>query len=141
MSNTLFTDKYYYQLLEFYKNKIDNENIRIGLLKDLTGIGSGIESYSQIISNELDEGNGYTTGGIKITNANINGLELTCDKPTWLNSTFSGVKGAFVYDDTNENNIYKYILLIIDFEMVDGLSTNNSTFEIGLDNNILIKLK
>jgi hypothetical protein len=66
-----------------------------------TNTGYGAAPYT---SNEIPNGSGYTTGGVALANDTITvssgTLIYDADDPAWTSSTFSGVRGGGVYDDT-----------------------------------------
>jgi len=74
--------------------------------------------YSDISSDELANGNGYTTGGQTLTgvavteNDSADRADLSCNNPTWAASggSIGATGGAIVYDDTlTEKPIIGYI--------------------------------
>ena len=88
--------------------------------------------YSDISSDELADGNGYTTGGQTLTGVTItendsaDRADLSCNNPTWTASGGSvGATGAaIVYDDTLSG---KPILGCIDFG-VDNTVASGENF-------------
>lgn len=101
-------------------------------------------AYSNVSSNELLAGNGYTVGG-----ATLSGVQVTEDlvndrcRITWNNVTWAAsggaigpTVGAIIYDDTVAAPVNKPIVGFIDFNAIvtqaDGGVANISNIEVRL---------
>lgn len=64
------------------------------------------DTYSDVSSYEVSNGNGYTTGGLTVTgqavteDAASNEVRWSCDDPTWAALTKTGIRSIVFYDDT-----------------------------------------
>ena len=71
--------------------------------------GAATTSYDELVSNsdELANGNGYTTGGATLTSITpvADGTTAVCDfdNYTWTSATFT-TSGAIIYNDTASGN-------------------------------------
>lgn len=84
------------------------DTFKIALLK-ATASGSGTfgaatTNYSELSTDELGNGNGYTTGGNTLTSVTptADGTTAICDfaDTTWTSATFTS-SGALIYNDTD----------------------------------------
>lgn len=108
------------------------DTYKIALIKETPSgtYGAGTENYSDLTDNsdEVANGNGYTTGGVTLSgfttgiSGSIAYLDWTTD-PAWNSSTFSTV-GAIIYNSSKSNKA----LCVLDFDGV--FSPSNGTFTI-----------
>jgi hypothetical protein len=98
-----------------------------------------MQYFADIVSGEVANGNGYTTGGVLLGGVNItydaatNTTKVDCIDPVWNSSTITADRAVF-YDSTPSTN-----KPLIGWADLDGnKSSSNSTFTVQLDSNGLI---
>jgi hypothetical protein len=83
---------------------LDTDTIKIALFTSSASLGASTTAYSS--SNEVANGNGYTTGGVTLANASVvNNSTSGCfdsDDPSWTSATFTA-RGALIYNDTESD--------------------------------------
>ena len=74
-------------------------------------------------SNEVANGNGYTTGGVTLANASVieNGTSgcFDSDDPEWTSATFTA-RGALIYNDTDGDRAIAVLDFGGDFSVAGG---------------------
>lgn len=106
------------------------DTIKVALLSAYTPDLGNHEFFSDVNSNELASGNGYTAGGVTLTGKNIsinyidNRSEFTCTNASWSSATFTA-RYAVVYKDTG-NVTTSPLLFYIDFG--ENKTANNGSF-------------
>ena len=84
---------------------LDSDTIKIALYTDAATLNATTTAYSA--TNEVANGNGYTTGGVTLANASviINSTSgcFDSDNPEWTSATFTA-RGALIYNDTTAGN-------------------------------------
>ena len=80
---------------------LDSDNIYITLYTSSASLGAATDGY--ITSNEVADGNGYTTGGVAlaskaVTENSTSGIFDAAD-PEWTSATFTAA-GALIYNKT-----------------------------------------
>jgi len=80
---------------------LDSDNIYIALYTSSASLGAATDGY--ITSNEVANGNGYTTGGVAlaskaVTENSTSGIFDAAD-PEWTSATFTAA-GALIYNKT-----------------------------------------
>jgi len=80
---------------------LDSDNIYIALYTSSASLGAATDGY--ITSNEVADGNGYTTGGVAlaskaVTENSTSGIFDAAD-PEWTSATFTAA-GALIYNKT-----------------------------------------
>lgn len=87
---------------------LSSDTLRIALFQSTSNISVSQDSYDDL-TNEVANGNGYTTGGVALANVSVtqdgNALEFTSDAVTWTASGGSITARTYViYSDTPTNN-------------------------------------
>lgn len=98
---------------------------------DATFAGTSTDARYADLTNEVANGNGYTTGGKVLTmtvTRSTGTITVDCDDQSWTASTFTA-KYAVIYNNTDTN---KSILGICDLETTvgTGLSPSNGTLQV-----------
>ena len=80
---------------------LDSDNIYIALYTSSASLGAATDGY--MTSNEVADGNGYTTGGVAlaskaVTENSTSGIFDAAD-PEWTSATFTAA-GALIYNKT-----------------------------------------
>lgn len=106
----------------------ENHIFKLALLKNIQNVDTSIVSYLQVLDNEVDNGNGYETGGKELQKEykliDTSAVILLNDIIKWENCNFS-VCGALIYNDSLDT---KNSVAFFDFEQEYIL--HNETFEI-----------
>lgn len=97
-------------LLSLFNKEINwtADTIKCALFTSSHTPNQDTDQYYGTLTNEVANGNGYTTGGVTLTNcamsynADANTVTLTADNPSWPDSTFSN-RYAVIYDATPAN--------------------------------------
>ena len=83
---------------------LDSDTIKIALYTDAATLDATTTTYSA--TNEIANGNGYTTGGVTLANASVivNSTSgcFDSDNPEWTSATFTA-RGALIYNDTESD--------------------------------------
>ena len=83
---------------------LDTDTIKIALYTSSATLNATTTAYSA--TNEVANGNGYTTGGVTLANASvITNSTSGCfdsDNPEWTSATFTA-RGALIYNDTESD--------------------------------------
>ena len=83
---------------------LDSDTIKIALYTDAATLNATTTAYSA--TNEVANGNGYTTGGVTLANASVivNSTSgcFDSDNPEWTSATFTA-RGALIYNDTESD--------------------------------------
>ena len=91
---------------------LDTDTIKIALYTSSATLNATTTTYSA--TNEIANGNGYTTGGVTLANASvITNSTSGCfdsDDPEWTSATFTA-RGAMIYNDTESD----LAIAILDF--------------------------
>lgn len=114
------------------KGNIDFEgdNIRVALMKETYTPAKSDDTWSDISADELDDGNGYTSGGELLENAVVTQGDITdvnADDVDWEDATFTAYY-AVLYDDTLTDDD-----LICSFDFDGGKEVSSGTFRIIFD--------
>lgn len=109
---------------------IDTDAIKVMLCTSSYVPNQDTHIYKDVsITNEIANGNGYTTGGKTLTtpavtyDAGTNVIKFAADNVTWDASTFTA-RYAVIYDDTPASN--KPLIAYVDFET--DQASNNGAF-------------
>jgi hypothetical protein len=101
---------------------------KIALFVSAATLGAATTAYAA--TNEVANGNGYTTGGITLVgrvNSLVNGvacLDFTTD-PAWANASFTA-RGALIYNSSKSNKA----VAVLDFGA--DITATNATFTVTL---------
>jgi hypothetical protein len=80
---------------------LDSDNIYVALYTSSATLSAATDGY--ITSNEVANGNGYTTGGValasKAVTENSTSGVFDADDPQWTSATFTA-RGALIYNKT-----------------------------------------
>ena len=83
---------------------LDTDTIKIALYTSSATLDATTATYSA--TNEIANGNGYTTGGVTLANASVivNSTSgcFDSDNPEWTSATFTA-RGALIYNDTESD--------------------------------------
>ena len=83
---------------------LDTDTIKIALYTSSATLNATTTAYSA--TNEVANGNGYTTGGVTLANASVivNSTSgcFDSDNPEWTSATFTA-RGALIYNDTESD--------------------------------------
>jgi len=83
---------------------LDTDTIKIALYTSSATLDATTTTYSA--TNEIANGNGYTTGGVTLANASVivNSTSgcFDSDNPEWTSATFTA-RGALIYNDTESD--------------------------------------
>jgi hypothetical protein len=104
---------------------LDTDTIKIALYTSSATLNATTTAYSA--TNEVANGNGYTTGGLTLANASviINSTSgcFDSDNPEWTSATFTA-RGALIYNDTESD----LAIAVLDFG--GNFSVAGGTFRI-----------
>ncbi|MFA5484961.1 MAG: hypothetical protein WC260_01805 [Candidatus Pacearchaeota archaeon] len=102
-----------------------------------------VKKYEDVAPFELDQGNGYTTGGVVVDTSVHFDLEdkvtvYDCENPSWIatGGDIGPVRYAVLYNETFDNTI----VYIFDFEE-QRKAINGAKFEINIHPNGLMRAK
>ena len=97
------------------------DTLKIALFTSSASLGAGTATYST--SNELANGNGYTTGGETLGSKAITTHSTTVcfdfADPTWTSATFTA-NGALIYNSSNGNKAIAVLAFGGDFTVAGG---------------------
>tara|TARA_R110001592_G_scaffold11641_2_gene56993 strand:+ start:3629 stop:4048 length:420 start_codon:yes stop_codon:yes gene_type:complete len=97
------------------------DTLKIALFTSSASLGAGTTAYST--SNELANGNGYTTGGETLGSKAITTHSTTVcfdfADPTWTSATFTA-NGALIYNSSNSNKAIAVLAFGGDFTVAGG---------------------
>ena len=97
------------------------DTLKIALFTSSASLGAGTATYST--SNELANGNGYTTGGETLGGKAITTHSTTVcfdfADPTWTSATFTA-NGALIYNSSNGNKAIAVLAFGGDFTVAGG---------------------
>jgi hypothetical protein len=83
---------------------LDSDTLKIALYTSSATLNATTTAYTT--TNEVANGNGYTTGGVALANASviINSTSgcFDSDNPEWTSATFTA-RGALIYNDTESD--------------------------------------
>jgi len=110
---------------------LDSDSIYIALYTSSASLGAATDGY--ITSNEVANGNGYTTGGVAlaskaVTENSTSGVFDAAD-PEWTSATFTA-RGALIYNKTlgDASSNARGAIAILDFG--GDFSVSGGTFKI-----------
>jgi hypothetical protein len=97
------------------------DTIKIALFTSSASLGASTTAYSS--SNEVANGNGYTTGGATLTSTTVGTSSTTAyfdaADPSWTSATFTA-NGALIYNDTNGDKAIAVLAFGGDFTVAGG---------------------
>ena len=100
---------------------LDSDTIKIALYTSSATLNATTDTYTT--SNEVANGNGYTTGGVTLANASVieNGTSgcFDADNPEWTSATFTA-RGALIYNDTDGDRAIAVLDFGGDFTVSSG---------------------
>ena len=106
---------------------LDSDTIKIALFTSSASLGAATTAYASSGINEVDNGNGYTTGGVTLASASVveNSTSgcFSATNPEWTSATFTA-RGAMIYNDTESD----LAIAILDFG--GDFSVAGGTFKI-----------
>ena len=100
---------------------LDSDTIKIALYTSSATLNATTDTYTT--SNEVANGNGYTTGGVTLANASVieNGTSgcFDSDNPEWTSASFTA-RGALIYNDTDGDRAIAVLDFGGDFTVSSG---------------------
>jgi len=118
---------------------LDSDTIKIALYTSSATLNATTDTYTT--SNEVANGNGYTTGGVTLANASVieNGTSgcFDADNPEWTSATFTA-RGALIYNDTDGDRAIAVLDFGGDFTVSSG--TFRVVFPAQTANNAIIRI-
>mgnify|MGYP001145804543 FL=1 len=100
---------------------LDTDTIKVALYTSSATLDATTTAYTT--SNEVANGNGYTTGGVTLANASvITNSTSGCfdsDNPEWTSATFTA-RGALIYNDTESDLAIAVLDFGGDFSVAGG---------------------
>jgi hypothetical protein len=100
---------------------LDTDTIKVALYTSSATLNATTTAYTT--SNEVANGNGYTTGGVTLANASvITNSTSGCfdsDNPEWTSATFTA-RGALIYNDTESDLAIAVLDFGGDFSVAGG---------------------
>ncbi len=100
---------------------LDSDTIKIALYTSSASLDATTDTYTT--SNEVANGNGYTTGGVTLANASVieNGTSgcFDADNPEWTSASFTA-RGALIYNDTDGDRAIAVLDFGGDFTVSSG---------------------
>ena len=100
---------------------LDTDTIKIALYTSSATLNATTTAYTT--SNEVANGNGYTTGGVTLASASviINSTSgcFDSDNPEWTSATFTA-RGALIYNDTESDLAIAVLDFGGDFSVAGG---------------------
>tara|TARA_R100000544_G_scaffold33349_1_gene19829 strand:+ start:135 stop:554 length:420 start_codon:yes stop_codon:yes gene_type:complete len=97
------------------------DTLKIALYTSSASLGAGTTAYTT--SNEVANGNGYTTGGEALTNKSVSSTGTTAffdaDDPTWTSASFTA-RGALIYNDSVSDKAIAVLNFGGDFTVSSG---------------------
>jgi len=114
-----------------------NDTFKILLLDDGHTPSAAHVDYADVIADELSNGNGYTTGGLTLTNVTWTETggtaTLNADDAQWAGANFTSRYGV-IYNDTVSDEL----VCLIDF--LENKQASAITFEVRFDANGIFDL-
>ena len=118
---------------------LDSNTIKIALYTSSATLNATTDTYTT--SNEVANGNGYTTGGVTLANASVieNGTSgcFDADNPEWTSASFTA-RGALIYNDTDGDRAIAVLDFGGDFTVSSG--TFRIVFPAQTANNAIIRI-
>ena len=118
---------------------LDSDTIKIALYTSSATLNATTDTYTT--SNEVANGNGYTTGGVTLANASVieNGTSgcFDADNPEWTSASFTA-RGALIYNDTDGDRAISVLDFGGDFTVSSG--TFRIVFPAQTANNAIIRI-
>jgi hypothetical protein len=118
---------------------LDSDTIKIALYTSSASLDATTDTYTT--SNEVANGNGYTTGGVTLANASVieNGTSgcFDSDNPEWTSASFTA-RGALIYNDTDGDRAIAVLDFGGDFTVSSG--TFRVVFPAQTANNAIIRI-
>lgn len=118
---------------------LDSDTIKIALYTSSASLDATTDTYTT--SNEVANGNGYTTGGVTLANASVieNGTSgcFDADNPEWTSASFTA-RGALIYNDTDGDRAIAVLDFGGDFTVSSG--TFRVVFPAQTANNAIIRI-
>jgi hypothetical protein len=118
---------------------LDSDTIKIALYTSSASLDATTDIYTT--SNEVANGNGYTTGGVTLANASVieNGTSgcFDADNPEWTSASFTA-RGALIYNDTDGDRAIAVLDFGGDFTVSSG--TFRVVFPAQTANNAIIRI-
>ena len=100
---------------------LDSDTLKIALYTSSATLDVTTTAYTT--TNEVANGNGYTTGGVALANASviINSTSgcFDSDNPEWTSATFTA-RGALIYNDTESDLAIAVLDFGGDFSVAGG---------------------
>lgn len=100
---------------------LDTDTLKIALYTSSATLDATTTTYTT--TNEVANGNGYTTGGVTLANASviINSTSgcFDSDNPEWTSATFTA-RGALIYNDTESDLAIAVLDFGGDFSVAGG---------------------
>ena len=97
------------------------DTLKIALYTSSASLGAGTTAYTT--SNEVANGNGYTTGGEALSNKSVSSTGTTAffdaDDPTWTSASFTA-RGALIYNDSVSDKAIAVLNFGGDFTVSSG---------------------
>ena len=122
---TAICTSYKQEILEGVHTSTDT--YKIALFTDSATLGASTTAYSS--TNEVANGNGYTTGGNTLTGfasgVASNKAYITFTDPEWTSATITA-RGCLIYNSTRSNKA------VAAFDFGSNISSTNGTFTIDL---------
>jgi hypothetical protein len=118
---------------------LDSDTIKIALYTSSASLDATTDIYTT--SNEVANGNGYTTGGVTLANASVieNGTSgcFDADNPEWTSASFTA-RGALIYNNTDGDRAIAVLDFGGDFTVSSG--TFRVVFPAQTANNAIIRI-
>lgn len=118
---------------------LDSDTIKIALYTSSASLDATTDTYTT--SNEVANGNGYTTGGVTLANASVieNGTSgcFDADNPEWTSASFTA-RGALIYNNTDGDRAIAVLDFGGDFTVSSG--TFRVVFPAQTANNAIIRI-
>ena len=118
---------------------LDSDTIKIALYTSSATLNATTDTYTT--SNEVANGNGYTSGGVTLANASVieNGTSgcFDSDNPEWTSASFTA-RGALIYNDTDGDRAIAVLDFGGDFTVSSG--TFRVVFPAQTANNAIIRI-
>tara|TARA_R110002012_G_scaffold49467_1_gene127977 strand:+ start:340 stop:762 length:423 start_codon:yes stop_codon:yes gene_type:complete len=120
------------------QHDITSDTIKCALFTSSASLGAGTTAYST--SNEVANGNGYSTGGVTLGSAAVatSGTTVYIDfaDPSWTSATFTA-NGALIYNSSNSDKAICVLAFGGDYTVTNG--TFQITFPAADASNALIR--
>lgn len=122
---TAICNSYKQEILEGVHASTDT--YKIALFTDSATLGASTTAYAS--TNEVANGNGYTTGGETLANftSGLSGSTsyITFDDPSWTSATITA-RGCLIYNSSKSNKA------VAAFDFGSNISSTNGTFTVNL---------